>query len=122
MPAAAVAFWETLIGAVSLLALSAVIEGFQPAWIAALSEGRPLAGMAFLILGGSLVGFSTYLWLLREWGAFRAGLYAFVSPAIAVGAGIVLAGESFGAWEAVGMIFMLAATGLVVRPERASAS
>jgi drug/metabolite transporter (DMT)-like permease len=118
MPPAVVAFWQTLIGAVSLLALSVIVEGFDPGWILALSHGRPFAGMAFLIVGGSLVGFSVYLWLLREWGAFRAGLYAFVSPAIAVWAGVGFAGESFGPWEAFGMVLMLAATGLVVRPEK----
>ena len=120
MQPVAVAFWETLIGGLSLLALSWVLEP-APAFSALLS-GRPLAGLAFLVLGGSLVGFLVYLWLLREWGAFRAGLYAFVSPILAVGVGVLWAGESFGVWEGVGMAIMLAATALVVQPETPRAS
>lgn len=117
MPPIAVAFWQTLIGGISLLLVSAVLEGFDRAWLRVLMQGRPLAGLAFLVLGGSLVGFSVYLWLLREWGAFRAGLYAFVSPAIAVTAGVVLAGEPFDWQEGLGIAIMLAATALVLRPE-----
>jgi drug/metabolite transporter (DMT)-like permease len=104
---------------VTLLPISAAIEGFDPAWLPALAHGRSLAGLLFLVLGGSLVGFSVYLWLLREWGAFRAGLYAFLSPIIAVAVGVFVAGEPFGWHEALGMAIMLAATALVVRPEPA---
>lgn len=117
MPPVAVAFWQTLIGAASLVPLSVAIEGFDPAWLSALTQPRAFGGLAFLAIGGSLVGFSVYLWLLREWGAFRAGLYAFVSPAIAVAVGVVWNGESFGWREALGMAVMLGATALVAKPE-----
>lgn len=120
-PPVAVAFWETGIGAATLLVLSAIVERPGAADLVRLFEGRALAGLLFLVAGGSLVGFSTYLWLLREWGAFRAGLYAFVSPAIAVLAGVLLAGEGFGPLEAAGMLIMFAATALVVRPEKEQA-
>ena len=122
MPPVAVAFWQTLIGGVSLLAISAVFEPVGMGALAGLLQGRALAGIAFLVLGGSLIGFSVYLWLLREWGAFRAGLYAFVSPIIAVGVGVIWAGESFGPWEGVGMAIMFGATALVVKPEKVSVS
>ena len=123
MPPVAVAFWETLIGGVALVPVALAIEPVGLDAVAALFRGRALLGFGFLVVGGSLVGFSIYLWLLREWGAFRAGLYAFVSPAIAVAVGVLWAGEAFGLPEAFGMAVMLAATALVARPERpASAS
>jgi drug/metabolite transporter (DMT)-like permease len=122
MPPVAVAFWQTLIGGLSLMAVSLAIEPIGSGALATLFQGRALAGLVFLVLGGSLVGFSVYLWLLREWGAFRAGLYAFVSPVIAVAVGVIVAGESFGLWEGVGMAIMLAATALVVQPEKVSVS
>lgn len=122
MPPVAVAFWQTLIGGGSLVALGLAIEPVSGEAVVRLFQGRALAGLSFLVLGGSLVGFSVYLWLLREWGAFRAGLYAFLSPIIAVAVGVVWAGESFGAWEGVGMAVMLGATALVLQPEKASAS
>ena len=49
---------------------------------------------------------------MRDWGAFRAGLYAFVSPIIAVAVGVVYADEPFGWAEGLGMGIMLAATAL----------
>ena len=122
MPPVAVAFWQTLIGGVSLVAISLVIEPVGWGALAALFQGRALAGLSFLVLGGSLVGFSVYLWLLREWDAFRAGLYAFVSPIIAVAVGVLWAGESFGIWEGVGMAVMLASTALVAQPGKATSS
>ena len=120
MPPVAVAFWQTLIGGISLLAVAVVLEPIGMDALRSLFQGRALAGIVFLVLGGSLVGFSVYLWLLREWGAFRAGLYAFVSPIIAVGVGVIWAGESFGLWEGIGMAIMFGATALVVRPERSA--
>lgn len=122
MPPVAVAFWQTLIGGASLVGIAVMIEPVDLAAFAGMFSGRALAGLAFLVLGGSLVGFSVYLWLLREWGAFRAGLYAFVSPIIAVAVGVIWVGESFGVWEGVGMAIMLGATALVVKPEKVSAS
>ena len=55
-----------------------------------------------------------FLWLVRDWGAFRAGLYAFVSPVIAVAIGVIYAHEPFGWQEASAMGIMLAATGLAL--------
>lgn len=118
MPAISVAFWETLVGGVALVPLWLALEGWDTGYVPALLAPRPLASFAFLVLGGSLVGFSIYLWLLREWGAFRAGLYAFVSPAIAVAAGVAVLGEPFGPWEAVGMAVMFGAAALAVGPTR----
>ena len=119
MPPVALAFWSTGLGGLALLPVAVAIEGFDMAYLTRFAQPRPLAGFLFLIGAGSMVGFSVYLWLLREWGAFRAGLYAFVSPIIAVGLGVVVQGEPFGWAQALGMAIMLTATALVIRPERA---
>lgn len=117
-PPVALAFWQVTIGDLLLWPVSFAIEGYDPAWIRAFwTDGRAAFGLAFLVIAGSLGAFSIYLWLIREWGAFRAGLYAFVSPIIAVSVGILWAGEPFGWPEAAGMAVMLAATGLVIRHE-----
>ena len=71
-------------------------------------------GLIILVLGGSLGGFSIYLWLVRDWGAFRAGLYSFVSPVVAVSVGVAFANEAFGWPEAIGMAVMLSATALAL--------
>ncbi|WP_201830651.1 DMT family transporter [Microvirga zambiensis] len=112
------AFWQSLIGGIALVPISLAIEGYDPAHLRALTDGRVVLGLSVLVLGGSLIAFSIYLSLVRDWGAFRAGLYSFVSPIIAVGVGVVYAGEPFGIPEAVGMAVMLAATALSLTEPR----
>ena len=74
--------------------------------------------LLFLVGAGSLAGFTIYMRLLRDWGAFRAGLYAFVSPAIAVGVGVVVLSERFGAAEAAGALLMFGAAAIALRKGR----
>ena len=61
-----------------------------------------------------------FLRLLRDWGPYRAGTYAFVSPIIAVGVGMALAGERYTLLEFFGAALMLAAVGMSLRPARAN--
>lgn len=104
-----------LIGGTGLLLVSLALERPDAATIAAFGAPVVLAGWLFLLAGGSLVAYTLYLWLLREWGPVRSGLYAFVSPIIAVLAGAVLFEERFGATELAGMAAMLAGTWMALR-------
>jgi drug/metabolite transporter (DMT)-like permease len=114
MPPLVLAFWETLIGAIGLVPVSLLFEGYDPGHFAALWDGRVLVCLGVMVIGGSLIAFSIFLWLVRDWGAFRAGLYAFVSPVIAVAIGVMYAHEPFGWAEALGMGIMLSATALAL--------
>lgn len=115
IPTLALAGWQTVIGGFGLVLVSACFETVTPAHFAAL-VGWPVApALAALVVGGSLIGFTIYLRLVRDWGAFRAGLYAFVSPAIAVSAGLVVLGEPFGWAEAVGGLLMFAAAAIAIK-------
>ncbi|MFN3311048.1 MAG: drug/metabolite exporter YedA, partial [Thermomonas sp.] len=62
----------------------------------------------YLVVMGSLVGFSAYIWLLHHVRPALAGSYAYVNPAIAVVLGAWLAHERFGARELVAMAVILA--------------
>lgn len=75
------------------------------------------AAWLFLLVFGSLVGFTAYLHLLSRWGASKAGSWAFVSPVIAVLAGLLVYDERVSAWDAVGMTIMLVASVVAVRTE-----
>jgi drug/metabolite transporter (DMT)-like permease len=57
------------------------------------STGSALA-VLYLIVFGSLVGFSTYMWLLRVASPTAVSTYAYVNPVVAVLLGVVLAGET----------------------------
>ena len=52
------------------------------------------AGVLYLIVLGSIVAFSAYIWLLRVSTPARVSTYAYVNPVIAVLLGWALAGEA----------------------------
>jgi len=56
--------------------------------------GRSIAALAYLVLFGSVVGFSAYVWLLKVAAPERVSTYAFVNPIVAVLLGVVLGGEA----------------------------
>lgn len=56
---------------------------------------RSALSFIYLIIFGSWVGFSAYIWLLRVTTAAIASTYAYVNPVVAVFLGWALAGEIF---------------------------
>ena len=68
---------------------------------------KAFSGWLFLVIFGSLIGYRLYMQLLRDAGPTRAGMFAFVSPAIAVAVGTLFAREPLTARNLVGMVFML---------------
>lgn len=115
MPTLTLAGWQTLIGGAGLCAVSFALEPVTSAHFRALAQWPVLPALAFLIAGGSLTGFTIYMRLVRDWGAFRAGLYAFISPAVAVTVGVVALSEPFGWSEALGSVLMFAAAAVALR-------
>jgi drug/metabolite transporter (DMT)-like permease len=121
LPVLTLAGWQTLIGGVGLAALSLALEPVEVRHLRALASWPTAAALLFLIVAGSLAGFTIYMKLLRDWGAFRAGLYAFVSPVIAVAVGVAALGEHFGAAEGLGAVLMFGAAAIALRkPAHAS--
>ena len=115
MPVLALAGWQTLIGGIGLVAVSLALEPVEARHLRALASWPTLPALAFLVVAGSLAGFTIYMRLLRDWGAFRAGLYAFVSPVIAVGVGVVALSERFGWAEGAGAVLMFGAAAIALR-------
>ena len=74
---------------------------------------KPLAAMAYLIIGGSLVAFSAYGYLLRNVRPALATSYAYVNPLVAVGLGVALAGEQISMIGILAMLTILSGVGLV---------
>ena len=70
-------------------------------------DGMPTAhaigAFWYLVVAGSLAGFSAYIWLLHHVRPALATSYAYVNPAIAVVLGALLAQERFGMRELVAM-------------------
>jgi drug/metabolite transporter (DMT)-like permease len=62
--------------------------------------------LLYLITFGSLIGFSTYMWLLKVASPAAVGTYAYVNPLVAVLLGVALGGERLPklAWVAMAVI------------------
>jgi drug/metabolite transporter (DMT)-like permease len=105
-----------LAGGLMLLALSAAIEPIDAPALQAFLSPSIAASWLFLVVFGSLGAFTIYLRLVRDWGTAKAGMYAFVSPVIAVLVGILLSGEAARASDLLGMSLMLTATGFALAP------
>ena len=52
-----------------------------------------LSALGYLVVFGSLIGFTAYVWLLKVSTPARVSTYAFVNPVVAVFLGWMLAGE-----------------------------
>jgi len=105
-----------LSGGVMLMALSAALEPIDAATLLAFLSPSIAASWLFLVVFGSLGAFTIYLRLVRDWGTAKAGMYAFVSPVIAVLVGILLSGEAAQTSDFIGMSVMLAATWFALGP------
>lgn len=120
MPSLTLAALHNVIGGLGLAALSLTFEHVDSATLQAMTTAPVIASLAFLVFCASLIAFTVYLKLLRDWGPYKAGTYAFVSPIIAVAVGMAWAGERYSVFELVGALLMLIAVAMSLRPARTS--
>jgi drug/metabolite transporter (DMT)-like permease len=82
--------------------------------------GRSLGGLAYLVVFGTVLTFSAYVWLLRVVAPARVATYAFVNPAVAVVLGWAIAGESLTAGAVVASAVIVAAVAVAVSEREAA--
>ena len=102
---------QMLAGGVFLTVTAAVLGEFRGFHPGAVSRGAWLA-LAYLIVAGSIVGFTAYVWLIHHESPTKVGTYAYVNPVVAVLVGYFLGGEALGMRTIVGTLLVL--TGVVV--------
>jgi drug/metabolite transporter (DMT)-like permease len=56
-------------------------------------SAKSIVAFIYLTLVGSLVGFTSYIWLLKNVGVAKTSTYAFVNPVVAVLLGWMFGGE-----------------------------
>lgn len=83
---------QMLAGGVLLLLVGA-LTGEAAAVHPATVSTRSVLALAYLIVFGSLIAYTAYVWLLRVTAPALASTYAFVNPVVAVFLGWLLAGE-----------------------------
>jgi drug/metabolite transporter (DMT)-like permease len=77
----------------ALLALAGALAGESGRLDLAAASPRSLLAVAYLVVFGSLVGFTAYIWLLRVTRPALVATYAYVNPVVAVLLGWAFAGE-----------------------------
>ena len=82
-----------MLGGGSLLLLLALAVGDFPRLNLASASWVSIGAFFYLLVFGSLVGFTAYSWLLRNVSTARAATYAYVNPVVAVLLGWLLANE-----------------------------
>ncbi|HUK32194.1 MAG TPA: EamA family transporter [Candidatus Acidoferrum sp.] len=61
----------------------------------------------YLIVFGSIIGFTAYVWLIHHESPTKVATYAYVNPVVAVLVGYFLGGESLGMRTVLGALFVL---------------
>jgi drug/metabolite transporter (DMT)-like permease len=104
-----------------------MIAGGGLLWIAGLLGGeaarlhlsaislRSALSLGYLIVFGSLLGFSAYVWLLRVTTPARVSTYAYVNPVVAVLLGALFAGETVTLRIGMAAAGIVAAVALIIR-------
>ena len=98
---------QMVAGGAQLFVLAALTGEFAKFHPAAVSHTAWFA-LIYLIVAGSLVGFTAYVWLLHYESPSRVGTYAYVNPVVAVILGYFFGGEALGRRTIFGTLLILA--------------
>jgi drug/metabolite transporter (DMT)-like permease len=83
---------EMLVGGTALIVAGALLGELGRIDVEAFSV-RSLVALAYLVLVGSLAGYTAYTWLLANVPVTTVGTYAYVNPIVAVALGAVILNE-----------------------------
>jgi drug/metabolite transporter (DMT)-like permease len=90
-----------------MLFLTAALFGeFRGFRVEAVSRGAWFA-LAYLIVAGSIIGFTAYVWLIHHESPTKVGTYAYVNPVVAVLVGYFFGGEALGTRTILGTLLVL---------------
>ncbi len=103
---------QMLSGGAGLLVVAAFHGDFQ-AFDASQVTLRSWLALAYLVVFGALIGFSSYAYLLRTVRPTQVATYAYVNPVVAVFLGWVLAGEALTARSLIAMVVIVAAVAFI---------
>jgi drug/metabolite transporter (DMT)-like permease len=107
--------YEMTAGGLALLVLAS--GSGESVRLGAVSASSWLA-LAYLVVFGSLVAFTSYVWLLGNAPISLTGTYAYVNPAVAVLLGVMFASEHVTWFILLGGLIITVGVGLVVATER----
>jgi drug/metabolite transporter (DMT)-like permease len=108
--------WEMFAaGATNVIFATLFLEWRHAVW------NRTSVGcVGYLVLFGSMLGFSCYIWLIAHVPVAKVATYAYVNPMIAVVLGAVILHEKLVSTEYVGMVAIVVAVALVTSSKLAT--
>jgi drug/metabolite transporter (DMT)-like permease len=118
---------QMLTGGIFLAMAAAVAGEFHGFDVTSVSRGAWLA-LLYLIVAGSIIGFTAYVWLLHHESPTKVGTYAYVNPIVAVIVGYFFGGEALTMRTIVGSACVLLSVILITvaasrkKPASAAAS
>jgi drug/metabolite transporter (DMT)-like permease len=103
---------QMLSGGLVLIITATLFGEWQQFQIETLSS-RSLLALSYLIFIGSLVGFSAYVWLLKNASPYLASTYAFVNPIVALFLGYLFADEVLGVKALIATMLIISAVVMI---------
>lgn len=101
--------WQMLAAGVLNMSIALLLhDPARTVWTA-----RGLGAFLYLIIGGSLVGFTSYIWLLEHVNTSKVSTYAYVNPMVAVFMGWLVLNERVDAYILAGSAIIVTAVALV---------
>ena len=109
-----------MLGGGALLLIVGVLSGELGQFDAHNVSKASAIGLLYLITFGSLIGFTSYIWLLDKVSPARLGTYAYVNPIVAVLLGWAIAGESLTIRTGVAAAIVICAVALITSARSAA--
>ena len=78
--------------------------------------------MLYLVVGGSWIGYTSYIWLLRHAPSSKVSTYAYVNPVVAVFLGWLVLHEQIDHYILIGSAIIIASVVLVTSAKIAAKS
>lgn len=110
---------QMLAGGVLLTLIAGLLGEFKGFHAQAVSVKAWLC-LAYLIVAGSIIAFTAYVWLIHHESPIKVGTYAYVNPVVAVILGYLLLGETIGARTILGTALVLVSVVVITAAPKGS--
>lgn len=95
--------------------LLSIIGGFLGEFQRVQITPKGLGALLYLVVFGSIIGYSCYIYILKKWPAAKAGTYAYVNPPVAIFLGAIILNEVISIKIVLATIIILCGVILVQR-------
>jgi len=111
---------QMLAGGVLLSITAGLLGEFRGFHVQAVS-GKVWLALAYLIVAGSIAGFTAYVWLIHHESPTKVGTYAYVNPVVAVLVGYFFGGEPLGVRTIAGTALVLVSVVVITSAPKTAA-